>query len=66
MRNVISENSPIDNVNIRIGDIVRFLTDKLEGKVTGILDHSTVNVYVEEYGFEIRSEERRVGKECGS
>ncbi len=53
MRNVISENSPIDNVNIRIGDIVRFLTDKLEGKVTGILDHSTVNVYVEEYGFEI-------------
>lgn len=53
MRNVISENSPIDHVNIRIGDIVRFLTEKLEGEVTGVLDHSTVNVYVEEYGFEI-------------
>lgn len=40
-------------MNIRIGDIVRFLTEKLEGKVTGIIDHSTVNVFVEEYGFEI-------------
>lgn len=40
-------------MNIRIGDKVRFLTEKLEGKVTGIIDHSTVNVYVDEYGFEI-------------
>lgn len=40
-------------MNIRIGDIVRFLTEKLEGKVTGVLDRDTVNVYVEEYGFEI-------------
>lgn len=40
-------------MNIRIGDIVRFLTEKLEGKVTGIIDKSTVNVFVDEYGFEI-------------
>ena len=40
-------------MNIRIGDMVRFLTEKLEGKVTAIVDHSTVNVYVDEYGFEI-------------
>lgn len=40
-------------MNIRIGDIVRFLTEKLEGKVTGIVDISTVNVFVDEYGFEI-------------
>lgn len=40
-------------MNIRIGDIVRFLTEKLEGKVTGIIDQTTVNVYVDEYGFEI-------------
>lgn len=40
-------------MNIRIGDIVRFITDKLEGKVTGIIDNNTVNVYCEEYGFEI-------------
>ena len=40
-------------INIRIGDLVRFLTEKLEGKVTGIIDHSTVNVFVDEYGFEI-------------
>lgn len=40
-------------MNIRIGDIVRFLTEKLEGKVTGIVDNSTVNVFVDEYGFEI-------------
>lgn len=40
-------------MNIRIGDIVRFLTEKLEGKVTGIIDNNTVNVFVEEYGFEI-------------
>ena len=39
-------------INIRIGDLVRFLTEKLEGKVTGIIDHSTVNVFVDEYGFE--------------
>lgn len=40
-------------MNIRIGDIVRFLTEKLEGKVTGLIDQSTVNVFVDEYGFEI-------------
>lgn len=40
-------------MNIKIGDIVRFITDKLEGKVTGIIDNNTVNVYCEEYGFEI-------------
>lgn len=40
-------------MNIRIGDIVRFLTEKLEGKVTSIVNTSTVNVYVDEYGFEI-------------
>jgi len=40
-------------MNIQIGDIVRFLSEKLEGKVTGIIDTSTVNVYCEVYGFEI-------------
>lgn len=40
-------------MNIKIGDIVRFLTDRLEGKVTGIIDKSMVNVFVDEYGFEI-------------
>ena len=40
-------------MDIRIGDIVRFLTEKLEGKVSGVIDSSTVNVYVDEYGFEI-------------
>lgn len=40
-------------MNIRIGDIVRFITEKLEGKVTGIIDIRTVNVFVDEYGFEI-------------
>lgn len=40
-------------MNIRIGDIVRFLTEKLEGKVSGIVNNSTVNVFVDEYGFEI-------------
>ena len=40
-------------MNIRIGDIVRFISDKLEGKVTGIIDNNTVNVYCDEYGFEI-------------
>ena len=40
-------------MNIRIGDIVRFISEKLEGKVTGIVDNNTVNVYCEEYGFEI-------------
>lgn len=40
-------------MNIRIGDIVRFITEKLEGKVTGIIDTSTVNVFCDEYGFEI-------------
>lgn len=40
-------------MNIRIGDIVRFLTEKLEGKVTGITDNKTIQVYIDEYGFEI-------------
>lgn len=38
---------------VRIGDIVRFISEKLEGKVTGIIDSNTVNVYCDEYGFEI-------------
>ena len=25
-------------MNVRIGDIVRFISEKLEGKVTGIID----------------------------
>lgn len=40
-------------MNVRIGDIVRFISEKLEGKVTGIVDNGTVNVYCDEYGFEI-------------
>ena len=40
-------------MDVRIGDIVRFLTEKLEGKVTGIIDNNTVQVYVDEYGFDI-------------
>lgn len=40
-------------MNIRIGDKVRFITEKLEGKVTGIVDETTVNVYCDEYGFDI-------------
>lgn len=40
-------------MNVRIGDIVRFISEKLEGKVTGIIDSKTVNVYCDEYGFEI-------------
>lgn len=40
-------------MNIRIGDIVRFITEKLEGKVTGIVDQNTINVFCDEYGFEI-------------
>lgn len=38
---------------IRIGDIVRFISDKIEGKVTSVTDNTTVNVYCKEYGFEI-------------
>lgn len=38
---------------VRIGDIVRFISEKLEGKVTGIIDNNTVNVFCDEYGFEI-------------
>ena len=49
-------------MNIRIGDMVRFLTEKLEGKVTAIVDHSTVNVYVDEYGFEIPASVRILKK----
>ena len=40
-------------MSIRIGDIVRFISEKMEGKVTGVIDNNTVNVYCEEYGFEI-------------
>lgn len=40
-------------MEIRIGDIVRFISEKLEGKVTGLIDQTTVNVYCDEYGFEI-------------
>lgn len=40
-------------MNIRIGDIVRFISEKIEGKVTSLIDQHTVNVYCEEYGFEI-------------
>lgn len=40
-------------MDIRIGDIVRFISEKLEGKVSGIIDSTTVNVYCDEYGFEI-------------
>ena len=57
----LPNNKTEDDMNIRIGDIVRFISDKLEGKVTGIIDNNTVNVYCDEYGFEIpasvRSEE---------
>lgn len=40
-------------MHIKIGDTVRFISEKLEGKVTGIIDPNTVNVYCKEYGFEI-------------
>lgn len=40
-------------MDIRIGDIVRFISEKLEGKVTGIIDNNTVNVYCDNHGFEI-------------
>ena len=40
-------------MNIRIGDIVRFISEKMEGKVTGIIDNTTVNIFVDDYGFEI-------------
>lgn len=40
-------------MDIRIGDTVKFISEKLEGKVTGIIDNNTVNVYCEAYGFEI-------------
>ena len=49
----LPNNKTEDDMNIRIGDIVRFISDKLEGKVTGIIDNNTVNVYCDEYGFEI-------------
>ena len=38
-------------MNIRIGDIVRFISEKMEGKVTGIIDNTTVNIFVDDYGF---------------
>ena len=36
-----------------IGDEVSFLSEKLDGKVTSIIDANTVNVYCDVYGFEI-------------
>ena len=35
-------------MNIRIGDIVRFISEKMEGKVTGIIDNTTVNIFVDD------------------
>lgn len=40
-------------MEVKIGDIVKFISEKLEGKVTSLIDKNTVNVYCEEYGFEI-------------
>lgn len=40
-------------MQIRIGDEVSFLSEKLDGKVTSIIDNNTVNVYCDVYGFEI-------------
>lgn len=40
-------------MQIRIGDEVSFLSEKLDGKVTSIIDANTVNVYCDVYGFEI-------------
>lgn len=40
-------------MEVKIGDIVKFISEKLEGKVTNLIDQNTVNVYCEEYGFEI-------------
>lgn len=40
-------------MQIRIGDEVSFLSEKLDGKVTSIIDANTVNVYCDIYGFEI-------------
>jgi len=40
-------------MEVKIGDIVKFISEKLEGKVTSLIDQNTVNVYCEEYGFEI-------------
>lgn len=40
-------------MQIRIGDEVSFLSEKLDGKVTSIIDSNTVNVYCDIYGFEI-------------
>ena len=42
-------------MEVKIGDIVKFISEKLEGKVTSLIDQNTVNVYCEEYGFEILS-----------
>lgn len=40
-------------MQIRIGDEVSFLSEKLDGKVTSIINATTVNVYCDVYGFEI-------------
>lgn len=46
------QNNNLD-MEVRIGDIVRFISEKLEGKVSGILDNNTVSVYCDDYGFDI-------------
>ncbi|MDR1273647.1 MAG: DUF2027 domain-containing protein [Odoribacteraceae bacterium] len=40
-------------MEVRIGDAVRFISEKMEGVVTGIVNAHTVNVYCEAYGFDI-------------
>jgi len=40
-------------MDIRIGDYVKFISEKLEGKVTSVINNKTFNVYCDEYGFEI-------------
>ena len=42
------QNKIRNTMNVRIGDIVRFISEKLEGKVTGIIDANSVNVYCDE------------------
>jgi hypothetical protein len=39
-------------MEIRTGDTVRFLSEKMEGVVTGVVNASMVNVYCEARGFE--------------
>ena len=48
---------------LKVGDTVRYLNAVGGGRVMRISDGIA---YVDDEGFETRSEERRVGKECGS